>query len=98
MFFVIVLVLMLPVTLVALTILVILFFIVMIFDGPILFTSLLIGTVVFVLGTFIILLSPILFVITGIFIPFDKVFYVWFAIMIFIVLWEVILPIFGYGL
>ena len=98
MFFVIVLVLMLPVTLVALTVLVILFFIVMIFDGPILFTSLLIGTVVFVLGTFIILLSPILFVITGIFIPFDKVFYVWFAIMIFIVLWEVILPIFGYGL
>ena len=97
-FFATVAVLTIPVTLTGLTIILILFFLVMIFDGPILFSALLIGSIVMMIGIFVVLLSPFIFVITGIMIPFDKVFYVWFAIMIFVVLWEIILPIFGYGL
>ena len=97
-FFVVLLIAGIPIALIGLTLVLILMFVVMILDGPILFTTALIGLLVFMAGTLLIIMSPFIFVISGILIPFDKVFYAWVAIMIFVILWEFILPLFGFGL
>ena len=87
-----------PLTIIALILLFILFIVVIIIDGPI-FISGLFGVSFFsVAGVLTLLFGPFIAMIISIFIPFDQVFYLWIGIMIFVVVWEIVLPLFGFGL
>ena len=87
-----------PLTLVSLVLLAILFVVVVIIDGPLFISGLFGISFASVAGVLLILFGPFLYMIISLFIPFDKLFYLWIAIMIFVVIWEIILPYFGFGL
>ena len=87
----------LPVGWTFLVIIVILVLSFILLDGPVFIAIVLfIVSLLFFAGVTI-LFSPVLLILIGILVPFDKVFYLWVAITMFIVFWEIILPWFGLG-
>ena len=95
---VIVFVIILPLSLIFISLVLALSLFFVLLDGPVLLAIILFFVVVVFGGFGLFITSPIWLLIIGIFIPFDKVFYLWVGILIFVVFWEVVLPFFGAGL
>ena len=87
-----------PLSIVSLILLIIFLVVVIIFDGPIFISGIFgisLATVLALLG---LLFGPLVAMFISILIPFDQLFYLWIAIMIFVIMWEIVLPLFGFGL
>ena len=87
-----------PLILISMILGVILFVVVIIIDGPVVISALFGVSFASVAGTWMLLFGPFVLMIISILLPFDQVFYLWIGIMIFVVMWELVLPIFGFGL
>ena len=87
-----------PLILISMILGVILFVVVIIIDGPVVISALFGVSFASVAGTWMLLFGPFVMMIISILLPFDQVFYLWIGIMIFVVMWELVLPLFGFGL
>ena len=67
-------------------------------DGPVMLSIILFFVAIAFILFVALITSPIWLTLIGILVPFDKIFYAWLGIMMFILFWEVILPWFGMGL
>ena len=87
-----------PIFIVLIIIILILVIFFILLDGPVLLSIFIAIVVSLTVAILLVVTAPIWLLVLGLIIPFDEVFYVWIALMMFVLLWEVILPWVGGGL